>query len=599
MTVARLYKVGSPYNGVELDELDFEQSADTMYLAHIDHEPTKLVRAGHTDWSFVALTFGPTLAAPAGIAASVTAGNSVASGDGYYPQTYGYAVTAIDDDTGQESRASTEATATTDLSLKKNFVTITWSAVAGADRYRVFKRHDTGSLGYIGQTSGTSFIDNNIGADLTDSPPVGDNPFSGDGNKPSAVTFFEQRLLWARTRAHPNAVWGSRSGDYENMDVSRPLKASDALSFALVAGRVNAVNQLVSVGNLLAMTSDSIFKVTGGSEDYLTPTNITTRRQNGRGSSRLNPLVVDTVAFYKQQVGSVVRAIGYSFEKDGYPTNDVTIFSPHLFAGFDIISWAYAQEPRSLIWAVRSDGKLLCFTWEEEQQVWGWTLCETDGRFESVCVISEKGADGTTEDRLYLTCWRTVQGVDRLYIERMAAARWQDQADCCFVDCARSYPFDTPDTVLRNLWHLEARAVVALADAKVVTGLTVNKGQVTLPFAASKVSVGLPYDALIETLPLAMQTNAGWTIAKPQQAAKAAIRVVDTRGLKVGPTEDKLETPKPRSNEELGAPNALKTGTVEVTLRPHTSDGVRVVVKSSDPLPMTVTGIYYDPSVSG
>jgi hypothetical protein len=595
MTVARLYKVGTPYNGVDLDELDFEQSADVMYLAHLNYAPTKLVRAGHTDWSFVTLTFGPTNAAPTGVSATATTGNTVVSGDSYFPRTPSYCVTAIDAATGQESRASATVTATTDLSLKKNYITINWSAVAGADRYRVFKAND-GSLdfGYIGSTPNTSFQDVNIGPDYTDGPPIGENPFGGAGNYPSTVSFFEQRLVWGRTKAKPNGVWASRSGDYENMDTSRPLKADDALSFALVAGRVNSVNQLASVDNLLAMTSDAIFKVTGGQEDYLTPTNITTRRQNGRGCARLGPLIVDTVAFYKQSVGSAVRAIGYSFEKDGYPTNDVTIFSPHLFTGFDIKGWAYAQEPRSLIWAVRSDGRLLCFTWEEEQQVWGWTLCETDGLVESVAVISENG-----EDRLYLTVWRTIGGAERLFIERMASAKWEDQADCCFADCARSYSFDTPQALLTNLWHLEGRSVAVLADAKVVSGLVVSGGRVTLPFEASKATVGLPYDALIETLPLAMQTNTGWTIAKPQQAAKAIVRVVNTRGIQVGPSEDQLETPKPRFNEDLGDPNALKTGNIEVTLPPRTTGGVQVVVKSSDPLPMLVTGVYYDPHVKG
>ncbi len=163
------------------------------------------------------------------------------------------------------------------------------------------------------------------------------------------------------------------------MDISRPLKASDALSFALVSGRVNAVNQLVSTTSLLALTSDSIFKIEGGQTGYLTATDFVTRRQNGRGSSRLSPLVIDSVVFYQTSVGNSVRTLGYEFSTDSINSNDVTIFSPHLFRGFDIKAWAYAQEPRSVIWAVRNDGKLLCFTWEQEQQVWGWTLCR-DGR---------------------------------------------------------------------------------------------------------------------------------------------------------------------------------------------------------------------------
>ncbi|MGG2305196.1 hypothetical protein ACE4Z6_27615, partial [Salmonella enterica] len=60
MGAARIYKVGSPYNGVDLAELDFEQTADTMYLAHLSHPPTKLIRAGNTDWAFRTVVFAPT-----------------------------------------------------------------------------------------------------------------------------------------------------------------------------------------------------------------------------------------------------------------------------------------------------------------------------------------------------------------------------------------------------------------------------------------------------------------------------------------------------------------------------------------------------------
>jgi hypothetical protein len=37
---------------------------------------------------------------------------------------------------------------------------------------------------------------------------------------------------------------------------------------------------------------------------------------------------------------------------------------------------------------------------------------------------------------------------------------------------------------------------------------------------------------------------------------------------------------------------------VEAILRPHISKGVTVIVQSTDPLPLTVTEILYDPSVS-
>jgi hypothetical protein len=598
MGAARLVRIGSPYNGVELDEIDFEQSADTMYMAHIDHAPTKLLRHAHDSWEFATIAFGPANTPPSGLAATAHVPNTDAdnAGDAYFPQSASYVVTAIDDETGQESRASAAASATNDLTLKRNYNALSWTAPAGgADRYRLFKADNQQNYGYIGTTTGTSFTDDNIGPDLSDGPPVGDNPFAAAGSYPSAVTFFEQRLMWARTRDFPNAVYGSKSGDYENMDISRPLKADDALSFGLVAGRVNAANQMVSLEDLLVLTSDSIFKVNGGSQsDYLSASQIVSRRQLGRGASRLGPLVIDNVVFYQPSVGSDVRTIGYTFELDGYKSDDVTIFSPHLFQGFRITSWAYCQEPRSTIWAARDDGKLLCFTWEQEQQVWGWTLCETDGLVESVCAISENG-----EDRLYLIVARTIGGATRKFIERMASAIWEAVEDCCFLDCAVSFAFAEPSATLSGLDHLEGKSVQALYDGNVAEGLTVTDGMVTLPAAASKATVGLAYDSLIETLPLAMQTDAGWTIARASSVGDIVVKVVKTRGLQAGPNEAVLAEIKPRRDEAYGEPEALATGDLQLATMAVTEDVARVVVKSSMPLPFTITAIAFDPQTGG
>jgi hypothetical protein len=585
MSVARIYRVGSPFNGEELPEVDFEQSADTMYLAHLNHAPTKLVRADHTDWTFSPIDFTPTLAPPGSVGVTPSTPNTT---EIFYQPAH-YVVTSIDDVSGTESRASAPDSASNDLTLRRNCNTLGWTAAAGATRYRVYKADNTQEFGYIGTTSSLSFVDDNIGPDYSDGPPVLSNPFETTGDWPSTVTFFEQRLLWGRTSNRPNAIWGSRSGSFENMDISRPLKASDSLSFALVSGRVNAVNQLVSTTSLLALTSDSIFRIEGGQNGYLTAIDFVSRRQNGRGSSRLSPLVIDSVVFYQTSVGNGVRTLGYEFSTDSINSNDVTIFSPHLFRGFNITSWAYAQEPRSLIWAVRDDGRLLCFTWEQEQQVWGWTVCETDGLVESVCVISEGG-----EDRLYLTVRRN----GKLLIERMANARWDAVEDCCFLDSAVSYHFDTPQTLLTNLQHLEGRTVSALADGGVVTGLVVANGRAMLPEPASKVTIGLPYAATIETLPLAYQGQAGWTIAKPQTQAKAVIRLIDSRGVKVGPTDAAIEPLRSRISELPGQPPSLMTGLYETYLRADINAGARLVVRSDDPLPMTVSAIYLDPSVS-
>ena len=264
MGVFRLYKTVAPFNSEELVEVDYVQSFDVLYMAHLNYDPLKLTREGHTVWQFISLTFGPVIAAPAGVSAVADNPNVDAdnSGNAYFPQPDSYVVTTIDAATGQESRASVADSATNDLSLKRNSNTITWGAVAGAERYRVYKAHNGGDYGFIGSTTTLSFVDDNIGQDLTVGPPEGRNPFEGDRNKPSTVTFFEQRLWWARTLNNPNALYSSRSADFENMDTSVPLRGDDAISVRLVSQGVNQANQLVPLDALLARYGSEFGEIT-------------------------------------------------------------------------------------------------------------------------------------------------------------------------------------------------------------------------------------------------------------------------------------------------------------------------------------------------
>jgi hypothetical protein len=609
MGVARVFQVGSPYNGVELSEIDFEQTADTMYLAHLDHAPTKLVRGGHTDWTFEAVTFGAALAAPGGVAAAETNPNvddtlsdgSANQNSSYFPQPATYVVTAVDDATGQESVASTGDTATNDLTLKRNYNTITWSAVAGASRYNVYKADNNQFYGYIGTTDGLTFRDDNIGPALDRAPPEAYNPFSGADDYPSTVTLYEQRSVWARTRNAPNAVFASRSGQLENMDRSRPLREDDSLSFTIIAGRVNSVNQLVSTTGLLALTSDSVFTVDGDGQGGILVGNSppATRRQIGRGSSRLPPLVVDNVVFYAPSVGNSVRTIGYSFEVDGLKSNDISIFSPHFFEGLEIVSWCYAQEPRSLIWAVRSDGRLLCFTWEQEQQVWGWTLCETDGLVKSICAISEDG-----EDRVYLIVERTVEGVARQFVERMASHHWDDVEDTCFIDCAVTAEFDPPQSSFAGLWHLEGRTDVAgVVDGVAVTGLTVTNGEVELPSnvpSGSKVTFGIPYQVDVELLPVRLNMQGkGSNVGRRQQAGDLVLSLRESRSILAGIDEDHLYPVKQRTSEAYGSPDDLMNGDYTVSSDNKAGETIGCYIRQAAPLPFTLLGAGRDLVIDG
>jgi len=588
MGVARLYKFGTPYNAADLAGVQFAQTANVAYFVHIDRPEQKLTRNAHTDWTFAPVTYGPTIAAPTDVSASATSPNTT----GYVATPYQYVITAISDDNGQESRASDIASVTNDLTLDGNYNTVSWTAVDGADRYAVYKGNN-GVFGFIGGTEGTSLRDGTpvIVADLSDTPPKATNPFVGEGNYPSAITFHEGRKVLARTRKRPNAVFATQSADFENMDTSRPAKDDDAYSFALVGKRVNAVNQLVSTTSLLALTTDSIFSITGG-DKAIGPNSTIPKKQSGRGSSRLPPIEIDETTFFQPNQGSAVRALGFSFDIDGYRSNNISIFSPHLFDNDTIVSWAYQTEPYSCIWAVMQSGVMLCFTWEQEQDVWGWTVCETAGAFEDVAVITEQGVD-----RVYVVVRRTIDGQTVRFYERMALPHGTDYTSACHLDCAVTQVYDPPSQVVTGLNHLEGETVSAFYDGYAQQDLVVTNGSVTLQAAASVVSVGLPYTAEIETLPLVLATQGGSAHVNRQTINKVVVRSLDTKGVEVAIAGGEFEAIAERLAEPMGALPDIAARDYEVKLPAYWDDSATLVIRQTQPMPMHVTGLFMQPDI--
>jgi len=593
MGASRIYKAYSPYPHTVVYELDYAQSADVVYTTHLDYPVYKATRSGHTAWTFAPVTFAPTVSVPATPTGAANTPNTT----GYIATTYRYKITAVGGMNEQESRPSGFVQLTNDLSLSGNTNVLTLPAmVAGVSRYIIYKEQ-AGAYGYIGGTDGLSFSDGNpqLQPVLSDTPPLASNLFLTAGTYPSVVTFHDQRLLLAGSRLLPNAVWGSQPADTENMDTARPSKPSDALSFALVAERVNAVSQMVSMEDLIVLTTDGVFSVSGGADGApMTPSDIVPKRQNSKGGSRLNPIVLDELTFYTPSKGSSVRTLGFQFEVDGYQSNNVSIFSPHFFKGFGIVSWAYVEEPYSAIFAVRNDGVLLCFTWESEQQVWGWTQLETQGKVLEVSTITEGGFD-----RLYAVIERTINGVVRRFHERLALPHVDDIALAVHLDCAVTQVYAPARNVIDGLWHLEGATVSAHYDGYVEHGLVVANGSITLPndYLATVTTVGLRFYGEIETLPMVLDGRGGTEHTNMQNIARVIVRAVDTRGIVVGITGAELEAIVEREGGEEGLDDVAQRD-YDVTPGGSWDPSTTLTIQQNEPLPAHITGLFVEPRVS-
>lgn len=590
------YEVVTPYANGHVGDLVFIQEADVMYICHPDYAVRKLSRLADDNWTLTTVTFAPSIAAPATPTAAVI---SSTSGDpGYTPTNYRYRVSAVSDETGEESLPSAGSnTIVNDLSISGGKNRVTWSAVTGAGRYIVYK-YDNGVYGYIGGTTGLSFDDENIVADLADTPQTARNPFVGAGNYPRCATFVEQRLGFASTKNDPQAVWLSQSANYENFGYSQPSKASDAVTFRIKARQVNEVRSMLALRGLMLLTSGAEWIVSGGSNsDAITPSAIKIDNQGYRGAARVQPIVVGNTILFAQDRGGVVRDFSYQFAEDSFVGKDLTILARHLFENRNIKAWAYAQAPYSIAWVVLDDGSLVSLTYMKEHEVWGWTRHKSmaSAYFEDLTVI----ADGN-EDVPYFIVRRTINGQTKRYIERLHTRVFATVADAFFVDCGLTYD-GVPVTQLSGLDHLEGCQVVALADGNVMRNMTVTGGKITLQNAASKVHVGLPMVAALQTLnlDLGQVQGLGTVQGREKSVSEVTLRVENTRGIFAGPYDDErdgkhLVEYRQRSTEDWNEAIALYTGDIRMTPPWDWNTNGTMWVKQFDPLPMTILAIMPD-----
>lgn len=313
-------------------------------------------------------------------------------------------------------------------------ITITWDLVDGAREYNVY-RSVNGVFGFIGTASTNAFSDIGYTPDTTETPPTERNPFPADIDFPAAVGFYQQRILYGGSSNEPTKVKGSRLASYENFSASQPVRDDDALSFSLAGRQQNEIRHIVDLGPMVVFTAGGEYIVAGDANGVLTPSSINIRQQGYSGSSKLRPLIVVNTLLFVQARGSIVRDFRYDIQADGYSGRDLTIFATHFFDSYSIVDWDYQEIPHSVAWAVRSDGALVGLTYVRDHEVWGWHRHDTDGLFERVACLPEDDEDAT-----YVLVRRTIGGVTKRYVERMASRVITDlAADAFFVDCGLTY----------------------------------------------------------------------------------------------------------------------------------------------------------------
>jgi hypothetical protein len=588
-SVARVYQISTPYAEADLFDLHYVQSADVLTITHPNYPPKELRRLGAANWTLTNISFVSSVAAPGTPTATATHGST---GTPIYIDCV-YCVTALATGTMEESLASATATCSNDLTLAGYTNLIIWPAVTGAGRYNVYRKYQ-GIFAFIGQTEDLSITDNNITPDTGTTPPELTNPFGSATNYPAAVGYHQQRRVFASTVTLPQSIWMTRTGTESNLSLSTPSRDTDALNYRIAAREANTIRHIVPLSELVLLTSSSEWTVTanGSATQAITPSTLSVQPQGYNGASNVVPVTVSNSLLYAFAMGGHVGEMTYNYYAGGYVTQDISLMAPHLFDFLTISDMAYAKAPYPIVWCVSSNGTLLGLTYSPAHKVSAWHHHDTDGAFESVCVVTE-GA----ESALYAIVNRTVNGRQVRYVERLHTRQVNQLTDSFFVDCGVQVT-GTGITSVVGLNHLEGKTVSILADGAVAPQQVVVNGAVALPQPASVATVGLPITADLQTLPFSFATE-GYGQGRAKNINKVWLRVHNSSGVFVGPSFAKLTQFKQRTTEPYGSPPAMVTGEIEITLTPSWQQDGSVCIRQSDPLPLIVASMTIEASIGG
>jgi len=606
------YEIVSPYPTAAVDKIHYAQSADVLYMAHPDYPPYKLQRFDTYNWVIEKVVFDPppfrdeNLTDTTLTASAITGSITITSSDPIFSANSVGSYYKFNETIGSKHdfwQAETVVAAGTYWYFRENLY---YTAAGGTTGTRA-PIHSRGTesdgavdweyihsgFGYAEITAYTSTTEVSgtvlkrlPGSSLTGTVYWNESSWSAFQGYPKAVSFYEDRLWFAGSVSRPQTLWASFSGDYENHEYGS--NDDNALNYTIASQEINSI-QWLAPGQILAIgTSGGEFSLSAGSLDEpVTPTNVRIAPQTTFGCADLQPFKIGGSVLFVQRAGRKIRELTYSFESDGYVAPNMTVLAEHITSA-GITDMAYQQEPSQVLWVPDADGQLIGMTYERTEDVVGWHRHNLGGVVESIVTIPHWDGD---QDSTWMIIKRTVDGDVVRYVEYLDKYLIDDHA--CFMDSAAVYD-GAPTTTISGLTWLEGEEVSVLTDGAVHPNRTVTSGSISLQVEASVVVVGLPFDAILKTMPIEAGAADGIAQGKTMRLNNMVIRLHQTGpGLFYGSSLTQLDELHPRTTT-MDMDEAIPLFTGDTPALPYPGNyeqSPQIVIKHSLPTPCTVIAL--------
>jgi hypothetical protein len=282
--------------------------------------------------------------------------------------------------------------------------------------------------------------------------------------------------------------------------------------------------------------SGGVYLIAGADGGSLIPGSLRQTNVSNYGAADIQPIEFGSQLFYVEVGGKRIRVIDSTKGGDAFELSRLFFDS----ITHPIVSWTFSYTPFPCIWAVMSNGKMVCVLLERQDNVLaGFTVSlGTSGDGFRVVTTAK---DSNNQDVLYVVTYRVINGSAKRYVEKLSTSPFVELAmeiqDAVCVDCAYVYDGVAITNFTTELLHLAGETVDVIADGKRLTGQVVTAGGAltnALSVAASTIIVGLAYRPVFESLNLEAGAEQGMTLGNVKRVNQADFGFYRSLGGKVG-----------------------------------------------------------------
>lgn len=616
-----------------LSQLNWTQSADTMFIVHPDLAPAKLVRGGSdSSWTISTVTFDSvpkyafnldahtnnsetltpsavsgnitltttsskhdTGTAQAGASTTITLKSASSGTDDYYNGLYititggtgSGQIRIIEDYVGSTKVATVDRAWTTTPNNTSTY-SITSFTTESVNQY--INAQPQGRARIVRYVSATVveavteypfFSAAAIDAGRWEIEHGYEDVWSSTKGWPRTVTFHEGRLYFGGSKSRPSTIWGSKIGIF---DAFLPTEAfdDDAVEATLDTSSLNVIVDMISGRDLQVFTTGAEFYVPQTGTEPITPLTLTFKgvsRNGTKSGTRVQSLESGTV--YIQRQGKSINEFLFSDTQLTYVTQRISLLSGHLLKAPTRMALRRAtstDEGDLLLMVNDTDGTMAAFSIMRSQQITAPSEFITDGLFKDVSV------DVTD---IYAVVKRTFNSTDKYFVELFSFDRF---TDCAFIG-------GSAGGVGSGLPHI-GKSLNVICDGVPQGNETVSAGGAVTFDRESTTSyeVGLPFTVYAKTMPVEIKLQTGTRIGFKKRIVEINALVDTTQHLELNDNPVPFRT---FDNPLLDDPEPTFTGSKRVNGVLGYSREASIEISQSLPLKMTLLGLEFKIAVTG